>query len=565
MCNSGLYGTRFVSVKGTAASFLVLAIGAALVSAYMTVSRACADGEPAYELEEMVVTAGRIPTTFSNITRSVVVIGRDDIRTAPVHSVQDLLQYALGVDVRQRGPLGVQADVAVRGGTFEQTLILVDGTKVSDPQTGHHNLDLPLALEDIERVEILKGQGSRLYGPNAFGGVINIITRKREHKAARLEALAGDYGLREGTVSLSHPLGTSSHHLSLSKRTSGGYRAATDFDISTVSYGFSIPIGPGMSDLSFGYMAKEFGANSFYSDKYPNEWENTNTTFLSAGFYLEEDRFSFSSKFHWRRHGDDFLLDRERPAWYRNRHTTDLSGVDLLFLFPSRLGTTAFGGEAGKEGIESSNLGNHSRTKEGFFVESTPLSPNSPYSASKASADMLVAAFGHSWGLPYNITRCSNNYGPYQFPEKMIPLMINNALNDKALPMYGDGLYVRDWLYVYDHCTAIWKVLTQAEAGTIYNIGGNNEKTNLEVVRLILGRLGKPESLISYVKDRPGHDRRYAIDSSKVMDELGWKPTVTFEEGINKTIDWYLANTDWLNHVVSGKYQQYYEDMYAGR
>ncbi|MBL7215764.1 MAG: dTDP-glucose 4,6-dehydratase [Phycisphaerae bacterium] len=202
---------------------------------------------------------------------------------------------------------------------------------------------------------------------------------------------------------------------------------------------------------------------------------------------------------------------------------------------------------------------------DGFFTETTPLSPNSPYSASKASADMLVAAFGHSWGLPYNITRCSNNYGPFQFPEKMIPLMINNALNDKALPIYGDGLYVRDWLYVYDHCTAIWNVLTQARAGTIYNIGGNNEKTNLEVVRLILDRLNKPESLIRHVKDRPGHDRRYAIDSSKVMRELGWKPTVTFEEGINKTIDWYLANTDWLNHVVSGQYQQYYEDMYSGR
>ena len=202
---------------------------------------------------------------------------------------------------------------------------------------------------------------------------------------------------------------------------------------------------------------------------------------------------------------------------------------------------------------------------EGKFTEQTPLSPNSPYSASKAAADHLVKAFGHTWGVKYNITRCSNNYGQYQFPEKLIPLMINNALNDRELPVYGDGLYVRDWLYVYDHCTAIWKVLTQAEAGTIYNIGGNNEKTNLEVVRLILGRLGKPESLISYVKDRPGHDRRYAIDSSKVMDELGWKPTVTFEEGINKTIDWYLANTDWLNHVVSGKYQQYYEDMYAGR
>lgn len=206
-----------------------------------------------------------------------------------------------------------------------------------------------------------------------------------------------------------------------------------------------------------------------------------------------------------------------------------------------------------------------SLSTEGYFTESTPLSPNSPYSASKASADMLVRAFGHSWGLPFNITRCSNNYGPYQFPEKMIPLMINNALNDKPLPMYGDGLYVRDWLYVYDHCTAIWNVLTKAEPGTIYNIGGNNEKTNLEVVRLILDRLCKPQSLISYVKDRPGHDRRYAIDSAKIMNELGWKPTVTFEEGINRTIDWYLANPDWLKHVVSGQYQQYYKSMYANR
>ncbi len=202
---------------------------------------------------------------------------------------------------------------------------------------------------------------------------------------------------------------------------------------------------------------------------------------------------------------------------------------------------------------------------DGFFTETTPLSPNSPYSASKASADMLVRAFSHSWGLRCNITRCSNNYGPYQFPEKMIPLMIHNALNDKELPVYGDGLYIRDWLYVYDHCTAIWKVLTQAEPGTIYNVGGNNEKTNLEVVGIILERLGKPKTLIRHVKDRPGHDRRYAIDSGKIMKELNWKPTVTFEEGIIKTIDWYLANTAWLNHIVSGQYQQYYQSMYSNR
>lgn len=202
---------------------------------------------------------------------------------------------------------------------------------------------------------------------------------------------------------------------------------------------------------------------------------------------------------------------------------------------------------------------------KGEFTEETPLSPNSPYSASKAAADHLVKAFGHTWGVKYNITRCSNNYGQYQFPEKMIPLMINNALNDKELPVYGDGLYVRDWLYVYDHCTAIWKVLTEAAPGETYNIGGCNEKTNLEVIEIILNRLQKPKSLIKHVKDRPGHDRRYAIDAQKMMTQLGWKPSVSFEEGIKKTIDWYLDNSKWLSNVISGDYQKYYESMYTNR
>jgi len=202
---------------------------------------------------------------------------------------------------------------------------------------------------------------------------------------------------------------------------------------------------------------------------------------------------------------------------------------------------------------------------EGKFTEQTPLSPNSPYSASKASADHLVRAFGHTFGLRYNITRCSNNYGPYQFPEKLIPLMIHNALNDKELPVYGDGMQVRDWLYVYDHCTAIWRVLERAAPGEIYNIGGCNEKANIEVVEVILSRLNKPKTLIRHVKDRPGHDRRYAIDAGKIIADLGWKPSVTFEQGIAKTIDWYLGNGPWLAGVVSGDYQRYYERMYAGR
>jgi dTDP-glucose 4,6-dehydratase len=202
---------------------------------------------------------------------------------------------------------------------------------------------------------------------------------------------------------------------------------------------------------------------------------------------------------------------------------------------------------------------------QGKFTEDTPLSPNSPYSASKAAADHLVAAFGHTWGVKYNITRCSNNYGPYQFPEKLIPLMINNALNDKELPVYGDGLYVRDWLYVYDHCTAIWQVLQKALPGETYNIGGCNEKTNLEVIDLILKRLGKPESLIKHVTDRPGHDRRYAIDADRIISDLNWRPSVSFEQGIEKTIDWYVQNQKWLANVVSGDYKMYYESMYGNR
>jgi dTDP-glucose 4,6-dehydratase len=200
--------------------------------------------------------------------------------------------------------------------------------------------------------------------------------------------------------------------------------------------------------------------------------------------------------------------------------------------------------------------------KTGKFIEDMPLKPNSPYSASKASADLMVRAYYKTYGMPVNITRCSNNYGPYQFPEKLIPLMINNCLKEKNLPVYGDGMQVRDWLHVYDHCTAIDAVLHNGTNGEIYNIGGNNERANIEIVKMIIKILGKSESLISYVKDRPGHDRRYAIDNRKITTQLGWQPSYTFEKGINETIKWYLDNKDWVDRIVSGNYINYYEKMY---
>lgn len=200
-----------------------------------------------------------------------------------------------------------------------------------------------------------------------------------------------------------------------------------------------------------------------------------------------------------------------------------------------------------------------------FFTEQTPIHTSSPYSASKASADLLVQAYHRTFGLPVSISRCSNNYGPYHFPEKLIPLMIANALNDKPLPVYGTGENVRDWLYVTDHCAAIDLIVRKGRVGEVYNIGGHNERTNLQVVKTILKALDKPESLIHFVTDRPGHDMRYAIDPTKIHEELGWLPTTPFDEGIQKTIRWYLENKSWWEHIISGDYQNYYERMYGNR
>ena len=201
----------------------------------------------------------------------------------------------------------------------------------------------------------------------------------------------------------------------------------------------------------------------------------------------------------------------------------------------------------------------------GAFTEATPLKPNSPYAASKTSADLLVRAYIKTYGIAAIITRCSNNYGPYQFPEKLLPLMISNAMEDKELPVYGDGLNVRDWIYVEDHCRALDTILHHGKSGEIYNIGGESERTNLEVVRTILEALGKPESLIRFVTDRPGHDRRYAMDFSKLHKELGWQPKMTFEEGIKRTISWYRDHQEWWQRIKTGEYLKYYERMYGNR
>lgn len=240
-----------------------------------------------------------------------------------------------------------------------------------------------------------------------------------------------------------------------------------------------------------------------------------------------------------------------------------------IFIKTNVLGTQTLLEASRREGIERfiqiSTDEVYGSAETRYFTEETPLAPNSPYSASKAAADLMVRAYHRTYGLPVNITRCSNNYGPYQFPEKLIPLMITNALEDCPLPVYGDGMNVRDWLHVEDHCSAIDLVLHHGREGEVYNIGGNNERRNIDIVKLILRELEKDESLIRFVEDRPGHDRRYAIDATRIRNELGWKPRYSFREGIKETINWYIRNRKWWENIKSGEYLRYYERMYGHR
>ncbi|MCO6473134.1 MAG: dTDP-glucose 4,6-dehydratase [Melioribacteraceae bacterium] len=264
---------------------------------------------------------------------------------------------------------------------------------------------------------------------------------------------------------------------------------------------------------------------------------------------FEKFKFDYVINFAAESHVDRSILGSE--VFF----TTNVIGTNILLETSKRFGIEKFLQVSTDEVYGS--LG-----PEGYFTETTPIAPNSPYSSSKASADLMVQAFHHTYGLPTLITRCSNNYGPYQFPEKLIPLMILNTVNGKKLPVYGDGLNVRDWIYVVDHNLAVEMVLDKGKIGEVYNIGAEREMKNIDIVKLILEKLNKSEDLIEYVKDRPGHDRRYAIDASKIKTELNWKPKFDFEEAISKTIDWYLENKNWWERIINKEYLKYYDEQY---
>ncbi|MGE5430964.1 MAG: TonB-dependent receptor plug domain-containing protein [Syntrophomonadaceae bacterium] len=325
--------------------------------------------------ENVYVTAKKIADLTMESSKNITLISREDIKNAPVQSLQDLLGYISGMDVKKRGPSGVQADVSIRGGSFEQVLVLVDGVRLSDPQTGHNNLNLPVNMEDVEKIEILKGQASSIYGPNALSGAINIITKKGGKDEILLNTSAGENGYYKGGLSLSYALKDLANTVSVSKEKSDGYRYNTALEIITAAFNSSMHFNSGSGKFSIGFTDKKFGANGFYSDKYPNQWEHLKTVFSSLSLNYALEKVSVSPKFYWRSNRDNYLLDFSRPGFYNNLHKTNSYGTELQSSWSQGIVRLMLGGEAGYDDIASSNLGNHNRKKGGLALSAvlTPI------------------------------------------------------------------------------------------------------------------------------------------------------------------------------------------------
>jgi iron complex outermembrane receptor protein len=325
--------------------------------------------EKEYQIDEIVITSGRISIPSSDLNRNLFVITNKDLRKLPATNIIDILKFISSVDLRSRGVEGVQSDISIRGGNFEQTLIMIDGVKISDPQTGHHNLNLPLSIDNIDRIEILKGEGSRSFGANAFSGAINFITKKEKSSTLSISILGGQNNLFETAVSGSLPIFFSTNNFSLSKKKSDGYRHNTNFDITNFTFNQTLSFNKAVLNLFTGYIDKKFGANSFYSDRFPDQWEHTKTKMAHLTSEVDLSGIIISPKIYWRENDDDYRLDNNRPEWYRNIHKTNSYGFEIQSTFKSMIGKISFGAEVAWDEIISSNLGNHKRSKRGLFLE----------------------------------------------------------------------------------------------------------------------------------------------------------------------------------------------------
>ncbi len=556
-------------------------------------------------LNEIEVSAQRAPVTFSQVARIISVIERDEIEAAPVQSIQELLEYALSVDVRQRGVHGVQADVSVRGGSFDQTLILLNGINLSDPQTGHHNFNLPVSLKNISRIEILEGPAARVYGPNAFSGAINIITGEGEGKSVKADVLAGQHNLLDWNVAGNLQTGNLNQFVAVNSISSDGYTDNTDFENRNVFYQGQLKTEPGKLDVQFGYTEKGFGANSFYTPKYPNQYEATKTTFASVKMETGK-QLHFTPALYWRRHQDRFELLRGNTTDYCNYHLTDVFGSNLNAWFSSKFGKTAFGVEFRSENIWSNNLGealsepidipgegghfftkSHSRTHLSYFAEHSVYLQKFSVSAGAMAnwisdlnfdwniypgVDMayqindwfkIYSSFNTSMRMPtftdlyYNGPTNAGN--PNLKPEKSSAIEGGIKYNSSAIQGHLDVFYrkgkdIIDWVRTSENLKWETKNLTE--------ISSTGIETQIQVLPEKLFQhplfLKKLSLNYSYIKLNKGENNFY---SNYILDNLKHKFDVTLyhsiweQMGANWQVSWQDRN---------GTYTKFSNGNYTG-
>lgn len=429
--------------------------------------------------EEIIVTAGMAPVSVSEVPRSVSIIRQDDILNSPVQNLQDLLSFIPGVDVKARGIEGVQADVSIRGGSFEQTLILLDGVKLNDPQTGHHNLNLPVNMNDIERIEILKGQASSIYGPNALAGVINFITKKGNNSELSANLSGGAFGFFNAGLSVHVPYAESDNMLSVSKTKSDGYIHNTDFDITTFYYKTNVPFSAGNANVVVGYTEKSFGANGFYTPVFPNQWEQTKTLLVSTAADYSFRYIKLTPKVFWRNNKDHYLLDYSNPSFYMNDHQTNSYGAELQSLFMTAIGSIEFGGDLNFDNINSTNLGVHNRKEGGLSAEYV----TSPFEDFK----ILLNGFAYNY----------DNFGWKFIPGINFVCQLSNNFN--IYSTFGKSFRIPTYTELYYNSPAQkGNAFLQPEEALTYEVGTNFNDASFSGNLSLFTRDGK--NLIDWVK-----------------------------------------------------------------
>ena len=450
--------------------------------------------------EEVLITAGMVPVSFSEVPRSVSIIRQEDILNSPVQNLQDLLSYVPGMDVRARGLEGVQADVSIRGGSFEQTLILLDGVKLNDPQTGHHNMNLPINMNDIERVEILKGQASSIYGPNALAGVINFITKQEANSELSANLSGGSFGFFNGGLSVHVPYVDSDNMLSISKTKSDGYMHNTNFDIITFYYKSYLSLKSGSANVAVGYTDKSFGANGFYTIKYLNQWEHTKTLLVSTGADYSFGQIKLIPEVFWRSNQDHYLLDYTNPAFYMNDHKTNSYGAELRSICLTNIGSIELGSDLNFDNINSSNLGVHSRREGGISAEYI----TSPIENFK----LLLNGFAY-------------NYDDYEW--KFIPgidLVYQVSNNFNCYASFGKSFRIPTYTELYYNSPAQkGNASLQPEEAITYEAGANYNGAPFSGNLNLFSRTGK--NLIDWVRGINDINGKYIVQNIANINTYG--------------------------------------------